>query len=321
MRQSIILALGVIAVLFGPAAQGQAYPNKSIHFVVTTVPGGAPDVLARVLGQKVSESLGQQIVVDNRMGAGGIVAAESVINSAPDGYTLLVADVGVYAIAPHLSRDTSFEPLKNLIPVTLTAIAPIYLSVNTRLNVSSLKEFIALAKARPGLSYGSSGIGTAHHLAMELLKSLAGINLIHVPYKGAAQTTLAMVGGEVDAGFLGMSSALPQAKAGKLKILAVSTANRTALMPDIPTLTEAGIPGIDIGISIGFFAPLKTPREIVDKLSAELVKAVKSADVRQRLSALGMEPVGTTAEQFADAVRNEYQAFGKLVKTTGVRAD
>ena len=323
MGKSIIVTLGAAALLFGQAAWGQGpqFPAKPIRVVVPYPPGGSPDVLARTVAQKLAENIGQQVIVDNRPGAGGIVAADAVINAPPDGYTLLIADSSVTSIAPNLKRDSSFQPLKNLMPVTLAATSPIYLIVNSALNVSSVKDLIALAKAKPGLPYGSSGNGTGHHLAMELLKSLAGIEMTHVPYKGAAQTVPAVVSGDVAAAFAGLNLAAPQAKAGRVKILAVATGRRSALTPDLPTIAEAGVPGFDISITLGFFAPLNTPRDIIEKLNAELVKAVKSPDVQQRLVGLGVEGVGAGPEQYAEVLRQETQQYEKLVKATGARVD
>ncbi|MBA2689182.1 MAG: tripartite tricarboxylate transporter substrate binding protein [Burkholderiales bacterium] len=321
MRQTIVFIFSVIALLWQQAVQAETYPSKPIRIVVPYLPGGSPDVLARVVAHKISESTGWQIVVENRPGAGGVVAANVVMNSAPDGYTLLIADSSVYSIAPSLNPNASVDALKSLMPVTLAATSPIFLVVNPGLNVSNVKELIALAKSKPGLPYGSSGIGTAHHLAMELLKSLAGIDMNHIPYKGASQTVPAVIAGEVGVAFAGLNQASPQAKAGKLTILAVATGRRTPLMPELATVAESGVPGFDISITLGFFAPLKTPPDIVAKLNAELVKAVKSADVQQRLVALGVESVGASPEQFTEVIRNEIQQYGKLVKTTGARVD
>jgi len=320
--RSIVFVLSAIVSLCGSAAQAQTYPNKPIKVIVPHSVGGSPDTFARIVAQKVSESLGQQVVVETRLGAGGIVGSNVVIQSAPDGYTLLMADSSAYAITPHMYASVPFDPLKSLVPIMPGATVPLLLVVHPALKVSNLKELVALAKTKPGIFYGSSGSGTPHHLAMELLKSRAGIDLAHVAYKGSAQSVLGLIASEVSVAFMGTNAASPQAKAGKLKIIAVSTASRIPLMPEIATVAEAGFPGFEVNTTFGFFAPLSTPRDIVGKLNAELSKAVKSGEVQQRLYALGLEAAADmTPEQYAEFVRKEYQTFGALVKAIGARAD
>lgn len=301
--------------------QAQGFPGKPIRLVVPYPPGGSPDVLARILAQKAAEGLGQSIFADNRPGAGGMVAVNAVTQSPADGYTLLMADSSVYSIGPNLSRAAAFDPLGTLVPVTLAATSPIYLIANPALNVNNVTELLAVARARPGLPYGSSGNGTAHHLAMELLKSLAKVDLTHVPYKGAAQTVPAVVSGDVAVAFAGLNLALPQVKAGKVNLLGIATGKRSSLTPELPTLAESGVPGFDVTITLGLFAPLKTPKEIVEKLNAEFVKALSDAEVRQRLVVLGVEAVGAGPEAFRLAIRKELQDYGTLVKATGARVD
>ena len=320
-RAGIALVLCAVALGCGGAVRAQGFPSKPVRIVVPFAPGGSPDVLARTVAQKTSENLAQQVIVENRAGATGIIGIEAVINAPPDGYTLLMIDSSAYAINPLVNRNVRYEVFRDLAPLTLAATSPIFLVVNSGLKVASVKEFLALARAKPGLPFGSSGNGTNHHLALELLKSLAGVDLVHVPYKGASLTVPAVVAGDVAAAFAGLNASLPHAKAGKLKMLAVATAQRSALAPDIPTLAEAGVPGFDISITLGFFAPSKTPGDVIDRLNAEFVKALKADDVRKRLLALGVEAVGSTPGEYAEVMRNEIRQYAKLVKAAGVRVD
>ena len=314
-------ALTLLVLLLVGAASAQSYPNRPVRIVVPYPPGGSPDVLARTVAQKVSESVGQQIITDNRPGAGGSVAAETVMRSSPDGYTLLIADSSVYSISPNLNPKLPYDPLRDFAPICLAATSPIFLVANNALPVQNVKDLIALAKAKPGMPYGSSGNGTAHHLAMELIKALAGIDLTHVPYKGAGQVVPAVLAGDVVVAFAGLNLVLPQVKAGKLKLLAVATGRRTPLLPELPTVAELGLPGFEISISLGYLAPSGTPREVIDRLNAEFMKALNTPEVRQRLTAMGVEPAGSTPEQFAEAIRTELQQFGRLVQTTAARIE
>lgn len=321
MRRQFLAVTGVLVLLGWQIAQAQTFPSKPIKLVVPYQPGGSPDILARSIGQKMSENLGQQVIVENRPGGGGLIAANVVTSSPSDGYTLLVADSSVYSITPNLNRKANFDPLKVLVPISLAATSPIYLVVNPELKVSSVKDLISLAKQKPGMPYGSSGNGSAHHLSMELLKSLTGSDFTHIPYKGASQTVPALVAGDVGVAFAGLNAATPYAKAGKLKILAVATGQRSSLSPEIPTIDEAGVPGFDISITLGVFAPAGTPRHIVDKLNAEVNKAVTAPDVQQRLQVLGVEGVGSSPEHFAETIRKELVSYKKLVMSTGTQMD
>jgi tripartite-type tricarboxylate transporter receptor subunit TctC len=320
----VIRMLLVIAALACTplCAHAQGFPTKPIRVFVTIPPGGSPDVLARAVGLKMSESIGQQVVVESRTGAGGIVAVGALIAAPPDGYTLLMADSAVYAVLPYISRSIPYDMLKDMTPVALAATSPIFLTVSPSLGVNSVQEFIALARAKPGQLYASAGEGTAHHLAMEMLKSLTGLQLNHVPYKGAAQALPAVISGDVAAAFAGMNLALPQHKAGKVKMLAVATPKRSALVPELPSIAEAGVPGFAMTISLGFLAPLKTPRDVVERLNGEITKAANAQDVQQRLFSLGVEASPPSSpEHFAEIMRSENQAYGKLVKAAGIRTD
>ena len=312
--------IALLLLLAGGAA-AQTFPNKPIRIIVPYSPGGVPDIIARVVGQRVSENVGQQVIADNRPGAGGTIAAEIVMRAPPDGYTLLIADSSIYSINPNLNPKLPYDPLRDFTPVTLLVSSAVGLVANAALPIQNLKDLLALAKAKPGMPYGSSGNGTAHHLAMELVKSLAGIELTHVPYKGGGQMVPALIAGDVAVGFAGLNLVLPQAKAGKLKLLAVATGQRTPLLPDLPTVAEAGVTGFDINITVGLFAPAKTPRDVIDKLNAEFAKALNNPDVRQRLTAAAMDSAATSPEQFAEVIRTEMQQFGKLARTTGARIE
>jgi tripartite-type tricarboxylate transporter receptor subunit TctC len=322
MRQIVKLLAGAAALFCCLAAQAQPFPSKPIRLLVPVPPGGSPDVLARTVAQKMSESLGQQVIVDNRTGAGGIVAATAVINSAPDGYTLIMVDSALYAVLPHMSQNVSFDPLKDLAPVALVATSPLFLVVNPGLNVNTVKEFVAFAKARQGLAYASGGNGSIQHLAMEMLKSLAGLELTHVPFKGAAQALPAVMSGDVVAAFAGLNLAQAQARAGKVRMLGIATERRSALAPEVPTIAEAGVPGFGMSISLGFLAPSKTPREVILRLNDELMKAVNAPEVKQRLFAMGVEASPPTSpEYYAEAMLSENQQYGKLVRASSARVD
>ncbi len=302
-----------------PAA---SYPTKPIRLIVPYAPGGSPDSVARVFGQAMGESMGMQFVVENRPGGAGVPAAESVIRAAPDGYTVLVADSSVYAITPSLSAKPPFEPLRDLAPVSLAVISPLLLVVNAAVPANNVREFVALAKAKPGMAFGSSGNATVHHLAMEMLRSLAGVEFTHVPYKGAGQSVPAVVAGDVSAIFAAIPAVSAHAKAGKVRILGIAAPQRTSIMPELPTISEAGVPGCELTISIGFLAPAKTPSEIVRRLSDEVIKALKQPDVRQRLgTAFGFDLIGTTPEQYVESIRTELQTYGKLARTAGVQVN
>ena len=296
-------------------------PAKPIRIIVPYAAGGQPDVAARTIGQKLSEFIGQPVVSENRPGAGGVLAVETVLRSPADGSTLLVADSSIYSINPVLNRKLPFHPLQDLAPVSLSTYAPIFLVANPSLRVETLKDFIALARSKPGMAYGSSGPGTGHHLAMELIRAMADLQMTHVPYKGAGQSVPAVVAGDVPVVFAGLASIASHAKAGKLKVLAVATATRSPLYPDAPTVAEAGLPGYEVSISIGFLAPGGTPAGIVEALSAQFNKAVAVPETRERMAALGLEAFGSTPQQYADAIRNEMRSYEALVRKASLRIE
>jgi tripartite-type tricarboxylate transporter receptor subunit TctC len=312
----------LVLLLFAGAVHAQGYPNRPVKIVVPYAPGGLPDTMARVVAIKLGESLGQQAVVENKGGAGGISGVTDVVKAAPDGYTLLVADVGQIAINPHVFSNLPYEPLKDLTAVSLIGVSPLYLVAHPSVRANTLKELVALAKAEPGkLNYGSSGIGSIHHLATEALKSGFGIDVVHVPYKGTGQSVPALLGGQVALLYSALPSIAGHLKDGKVKMLAISTAKRSPQTPDVPTVAESGIPGYEFVAEIGLLAPAGTPREIVSRLSAEVAKAVKQHDVVQRFSQLGIDAVGSTPEAYAAANKADYEKYAKIVKATGAKID
>ncbi len=309
-------------LLAASATHGQNYPNRPIKVVVPYAAGGLPDTIARLVGAKLGESLGQQLVVENRGGAGGIVGSVEVAKSPPDGYALLVADVGQIAINPHLFSKLPYEPLKDLAPVSLVGTSALYLVAHASVRANNFRELVALARAEPGrLNYGSSGTGSIHHLATEALKAALGLDMVHVPYKGTGQSVPALLGGQVALLYAALPSIEPHVKAGKVKILAVSTSQRSPQTPDVPTVAEMGVPGYEFVAEIGVLAPAGTPAEIIGLLSREISKALKQADLVQRFAQLGIDPVGSTPEEYAAINRADYEKFARVVKISGVKID
>jgi tripartite-type tricarboxylate transporter receptor subunit TctC len=316
-----ILKLLFLLMVAG-AVQAQPYPNRPVKIVVPYAPGGLPDTIARIIGAKLGDVLGQQMVVENKGGAGGISGVTDVAKAAADGYTLLVADVGQIAINPHLFSNLPYDPLKDLAPVSLMGTSPLYFVAHPSVQANNMKELVALVRSQPGkLNYGSSGIGSIHHLATEALKSGLGIDLVHVPYKGAGQSVPALLGGQVALLAAALPSIEGHLKSGRVKLLAVSTARRMPQTPDVPTVAESGVPGYEFVAEIGMLAPAGTPREVIGKLAAEIARALKLPDVAQRFGQLGIEPVGNTPEQYGAINNAAYEKFGKLVKASGAKID
>ena len=307
--------------LFAAASAFAQYPARPVRIVVTIPPGGAPDITARVVGQKLSESLGQAVVVENRPGANGNTAAAEVARAAPDGYTLLLAADSLITINPHLYSKMPVDTLKDLAPVASLVSNQFVLSVTPSLPVKTFQEFIEHAKkADPPLHYASGGNGSQHQLTMEMLKARAGIRLVHVPYRGGAPATTATMAGEVAAMFAGTSTA-PQIKAGRLRALATSGAKRSSAFPELPTIGEF-YPGFENSIWLGLFGPAGVPQEVLHKLRAEIRKALEAADVKEKLhGAGGLEPLITAPDEFSALIRRDYERFGRLIKDVGIRAD
>jgi tripartite-type tricarboxylate transporter receptor subunit TctC len=313
-----LLALAVLLAATGALAQ---YPSRTVKIVVTIPPGGAPDIAARVIGQKLSDSFGQPVVIENRPGANGNTAAHEVARAAPDGYTLILAADSLITINPHLYSKMPIDTLKDLAPVASLVANQFVLSVNPGLPVKTFQEFVDYAKkANPPLHYGSGGNGSQHQLTMEMLKARAGIDLVHVPYKGGAPATTATMSGEVQAMFAGTSTA-PQIKAGRLRALATSGAKRSTAFPELPTIGEF-YPGFENSIWLGLFGPAGIPEEILSKLRQEANRALQTTDVRDKLhGAGGLEPLQTTPQEFTALIRRDYDRFGKLIRDIGIKAD
>ena len=324
-RQILCLTMLVIAGYLGcaQAADNDAasYPNRPIRIVVPFAAGGPSDIMARALAQKLNQEWGQPVVVDNRTGASGIIGADAVAKSAPDGYTLLQAQVGdAISVSLYSKLPYSFE--RDFAPITLAGLTPFILVAHPSMAAKDLRELIALAKAKPGtLSFGSSGAGTASHLAGELLKSAAQIDITLVPYKGQAPATADLLGGQITMMFNNPITSLSHVKAGKLRALAVSTGKRFSQLPEVPTVAESGLPGFDVGFWLGLLAPAGTPRSIVDKLNAAMVKALRDPEVVQRMAGLGVEIIGNSPDDFARVVRSDIVKWGKVVKESGAKAD
>ena len=317
MMRSVVAGL----LLAAACAQAQtAFPSRPVRFIVPNAPGGVLDVVARTVGQKVSESIGQPVLVENRAGAGGMIGTELAMKAPADGYTLLVADGAIYGINPALYAKLPYDAFRDFTPVTLAAAPPIYLVANANTPIRSVQDLVALSKQSP-IAYGSSGNGNGNHLAMELFKSLTGANLNHVPYKGAGALAPGLLAGDVSVGFVGLTAVLPHARAGKLRILGIASAQRSSLTPEIATVAEGGVPGFAIDISVGFLAPAATPREAVLRMNAEINKSLALAEVRQRFEAAGIRAVGTTPEQFGETMRTEAQQLAAMVKAAGARVD
>jgi tripartite-type tricarboxylate transporter receptor subunit TctC len=311
----------LFAILCVASSAFAQYPSRAVKIVVTIPPGGAPDIAARIIGQKMSESFGQPVVIENRPGANGNTAAQEVARATADGYTLILAADSLITINPHLYSKMPIDTLKDLAPVASLVANQFVLSVNPGLPVKNFQEFIEYArKANPPLAYGSGGNGSQHQLTMELLKARAGIDLVHVPYKGGAPATTATMAGEVQAMFAGTSTA-PQIKAGRLRALATSGAKRSAAFPELPTIGEF-YPGFENSIWLGLFGPPGIPEEILTKLRQEANRALQMAEVRDKLHAAGgLEPYQTTPEEFSALIRRDYDRFGKLIKQIGIKAD
>jgi tripartite-type tricarboxylate transporter receptor subunit TctC len=321
-RWTAFVAAAFAVALSTPLAAQDGYPSKPARWIVPYSAGGLPDTIARVAAQKVSESLGQQVTVENRGGAGGIPGTEAAARAAPDGYTFLIADVGQVAINPHLYAKLSYDPAKDLVPVSLIATANLFLVANAGVPAKDFAELVALAKAQPGkLNYGSSGIGSIHHLATESLKASLGIDIVHVPYKGTGESVPAMVGGQVALVYSSLPSIASHVKAGRVKVLAVSTIKRSPSAPDVPTVAELGVAGYDFAPEIGLLAPAGTPPAIVTRMSQEIAKALKSPEVAQRFAQLDIEPVGSTPAEYAARIRAANEKYAQAVKVSGARID
>ena len=304
------------------AASADIYPYKPIRLVCPIPPGGTTDLVARLLAQKLTESLGQQVIVDNRGGAGGIIGTEMVARSAPDGYTLLMGSMTTHAINPAFHKNLSYDPVRSFQPVSRIIAAPQLLVVHPSVAAKSVKELISLAKAKPGqLTYATASMGTAPHLAYELFKSMAGVDIVGVPYKGSGPSIVDLVGGQVQSMITGILVLMPHVKSGKLRALAVTSPARAPVMPELPTVAESGLPGFDVRVWFGAFLPAGSPKSIVTLLNERIRKIVEAPDVRQRLIEQGADPVSDTPEQFGAYVKTELARWTKVVNDTGARIE
>ena len=301
---------------FAGAAVAQTYPAKPVRIVV----GPGPDALARVIGQQITQAWGQPVIIDQRGGGGGTISAEAVAKAAPDGYTLLLA-TGTHTINPSMYK-VSYDMVRDFAPVTLLASTPFILAVHPSVPANSVGELIVLAKTSPGkLNYGSGGSGTPPHLATELFKTLAGVNIVHVPYKTVAAAITDLIAGQVQVMFTVGPAGLPQIRAGRIRGLAVSTAKRSAFAPELPTVAEAGLAGFDVFGWNGLLAPAGTPRAVIAKLHDEITRALRIPEVRQRIASFGFEPVGNSPEEFGEFVKTEIAQWAKVAKESGARVD
>jgi tripartite-type tricarboxylate transporter receptor subunit TctC len=317
----VFMAALFVAPAGGALAQAQAYPGKPIHVIVPFPPGGSTDFLARIVGQKLTAAWGQPVIIDNRPGAGGTMGAAEAARTAPDGYTLLLAGINL-TIATSVYAKLPYDFQKDFAPITMVAIVPNVLVVNPSIPAHSVKELIAYAKANPGkLTHGSGGMGTSHHLIGELFNAQAGVDILHVPYKGSAPAVADLIGGQISLMFDTVASCLPHIKAGKLRPLGVTTAKRSVSLPDVPTIAEAALPGFEVSTWFGFVAPAKTPAGIITKLNMEIVKILNMPDVKERLLASGSEPVGNTPEQMAAQIAKETAEFAKITKQAKLIAE
>ena len=324
-RPSTAALLAPIALLAAPAAvlaQGSGYPERPVRMLVGFAPGGGADTAARPLAQRLSEVMGQQMVVDNRPGAGGNIATEIAARSVADGYTLLMGTIAALAINPAIYPKLGFDPIRDFAPITNVASSINVLVVHPSVPVKDVKELVALARSRPGgLNYGSSGVGSAGHLAGELMEQMTGARLIHVPYKGGAPAMTALLGGEVQAIFSTAATAIPQMKAGKIRGIAVTTAKRAGMMPDLPTIAEAGVPGYEAVNWWGIIAPAGSPAAVVNRLHKELGSIAQTADMQRRFEAEAVEAVQMSAPEFAQYIERETVKWARVVREAGIKAE
>ena len=302
--------------------QSDKYPSRPIRFIAANAPGGGLDITARAINSKLSAALGQQVIVDNRAGAAGSVASEIVAKSAPDGYTIMVGSIGGLAVNTHLYKGLGYHPLRDHAAITWATSGSNVLVVHPSVQAKSVQELIALAKAQPNkLSYGSSGAGNAGHLAGELFKGMTGTQMVHIPYKGGAPAMIDLLAGQIQLVFSSAPTAVPQVKAGKIRALGVTTARRSVVLPDLPTVAEQGLPGFEADNWYGVVTTMKTPRAIIDRLNAEIVRALHAPEVKQLLLTQGLEVRTSTPQEFAAYIRSEFDKWAKVIRDAGIVAN
>ena len=320
MKKALLALL--MAALWPVAVSAQSYPSKPIRFIVPFPPGGGNDTLARLIGQKLTAATGQQVIIDNRPGAGGAIGAEVAAKSAPDGYTIFLAGVATHGINPNLRKKLPYDPVKDFDAVSLIASAPLLVVVHPSLPVRSVKQLIALAKAQPGkINYASNGAGGSSHMAVELFKMMTGTNLVHIPYKGLSPALTELLSGEVQLMFSSAVAMLPQVKSGKLRAIAMTGARRSPAIPDIPTVAEAGVPGYETGSWYGIVVPAGTPKPAIDRLSKEVVAIVHSPDITRRLNDEAVIPVGSTPAEFTAHIKKELARWAKVIRQSGMHLE
>jgi len=310
----------VLVAVLAQLAAAQTYPTKPVRIIVTFPPGGPSDFVGRALAQKLTEAWGQQAIVDNRAGAGGVVGVEAAARANPDGYTLLQGQTGGMSINLALLPKLSYDPFRDFAPVSMLVINPQMLVAHPSLPVKTVKELVALAKTRPGqISYASAGYGTTQHLGMEMLKVMAGIDLLHVPYKGTSPALVDLFSGQVSLNFTSMPAVLPHVKAGKLRGIAVGSAKRSPAAPEVPTVAESGVPGFEYVAWYGLFAPAGTPQAIISRINSQVVKALGDADLSQRLASQDAEPSPSTAEGLGKYLREDHERWKKVIRSAGIK--
>ncbi len=325
ISQSLLPPLLSIAILIGLApgtAMAQAWPSRPMRFIVPLPPGGANDILARLIAERLQATLGQPVVVENKLGAGGNIGTDYVAKQPADGYTLLLSS-NTHVVNVNFFAKLPFDPIKDFEPVTIVASIPFVLTVNANLPVTTMKELITYAKAKPGATFATAGIGTPHHLGAELLKTMTGIEIVHVPYKGAAFLVPALLAGDVTFSIASMNTLLPHYKSGKLRPIAVASRSRVATLPDVPTMAEAGpLPGYELDVWFGVMVAAGTPRAIVERLNTEINRVVRDPQiVRERLTPVGLTPIGTTPEQYMEVMKADLVKYAKITKDAGIKPE
>lgn len=315
---SNVASILIICLAISPAFGGDRFPVRPVRLVIPYTAGGMTDIVGRIVGQELSEIWGRHVVIDNRLGAGGNIGTEMVAQSAPDGYNLLL-NTASFVIAPSLSTRVSFDPIKDFVAVAKLGYSPALLLVNPSLPVNSVSELVALAKAQPGkLNYGSAGIGTSGHLASELFKKMANVNIVNVSYKGNASIIVDLMSGQVQVLIGALGTSLPLAKSGKIKVIAVTTAQRSSFIPDLPTISESGVPGYDFSYWYGIFAPAKTPPLVIAQINRDIVNVVEKSTLKQRFAVHAVTAESNSLSQFAVEIKSELQKWSDLIKSAGI---
>jgi tripartite-type tricarboxylate transporter receptor subunit TctC len=320
--RAVARTLVIFACIWAQSALGQSYPSKPLRIVAPFAPGSTIDIIGRIVAPQLTEALGQPVLVDNRPGAGGMLGMDAVAKAAPDGHTLAIGALGPLAMNPALYPKTPFDPVRDFAAVSLLATGPVAIAVHPSVPAKNVKELVELAKRQPGqLNFGSPGVGTSPHLTGELVKMLTGTDIVHVPYKGNAEALTDLISGRVSIVFTGVPPVVPLLKAGRVRLLATTGRQRTAQLPDVPTIAEAGLPGAQVLIWYGVVAPVATPKEVVARLNREIVRIMQAPDLREKFSQQGIDPETSTPEQFAQLIREEYARWTKVIRTSGIKLE